>query len=107
MIASIVALFGFSLFVAIHAVPVDVLVSPPATTNTEGPAPEGPDNPQFNAGGFEGDIILPEGYYLVESSRGVAIYGSRQWPGGIIPYDMSAITGIDLPNPPPLWLMLP
>ena len=73
--------------------PVNVLIPVPVTTTTSVSAPEGAGNPQYTAGGFEGDMILPEGYELVDSGRGVAIYGSRQWPSGVIPYDMSAITG--------------
>ena len=45
-------------------------------------------------GGFEGDMIFPKGFNPLSSSepKGVATYWPRQWPNGIIPYDISAIT---------------
>jgi len=52
-------------------------------------------------GGFEGDMILPDGFDPTSESngKGVAIYGPRQWPNNIIPYDISSITSkIDLRN---------
>jgi hypothetical protein len=47
-------------------------------------------NPQLTAGGFEGDMIFPDGFDPTDSSRGVAIYGDRKWPNGQIPYEISA-----------------
>lgn len=48
-------------------------------------------------GGFEGDMILPEGFDPTKESdgRGVAIYGPRQWPNNVVPYDLSLITSTD------------
>ncbi|CAF0972711.1 unnamed protein product [Rotaria sordida] len=45
-------------------------------------------------GGFEGDMILPDGFDPTRTSntKGVAIYGPRAWPNNIIPYDISLIT---------------
>ena len=50
---------------------------------------------KVNGGGIEGDMIFPQGINPKSSTRGVAIYGNRQWPNGIIPYDISSITGIE------------
>lgn len=52
-------------------------------------------NAQLVGGGVEGDMIFPPGVNPKSSTRGVAIYGNRQWPNGVIPYDISAITGND------------
>lgn len=38
-------------------------------------------------------MILPDGLDPTDA-RGVAIYGPRQWPNNIIPYDLSGITSI-------------
>jgi hypothetical protein len=43
-------------------------------------------------GEFEGDMIFPDGFDPTDSSRGVAIHGNKQWPSGVVPYDISAIT---------------
>jgi len=48
---------------------------------------------RLHGGGVEGDMLFPPGFDPKSSARGVAIYGNQQWPGGVIPYDMSAITG--------------
>jgi hypothetical protein len=49
----------------------------------------------FTGGGFEGDMILPEGFdpTVEMDSRGVAIFGPRAWPNNVIPYDISTISG--------------
>jgi hypothetical protein len=46
-----------------------------------------------SGGGFEGDMIFPDGFdpTTADDARGVAISGSRQWPGNVIPYDLSGI----------------
>ena len=38
---------------------------------------------------LSGKVLLSTG----PEGRGVAIFGPRQWPSNIVPYDMSAITG--------------
>ncbi|CAF0738946.1 unnamed protein product [Rotaria sp. Silwood1] len=45
-------------------------------------------------GGFEGDMILTDGFdpTIPSNGKGVAIYGPRRWPNNIIPYDISLIT---------------
>ncbi len=55
-------------------------------------APEGV-NPQLLGGGFEGDMILPKGFNPKSLTRGTAAFGNITWPNGVIPYDISAITG--------------
>jgi hypothetical protein len=49
----------------------------------------------FAGGGFEGDMILPEGFDPTSEAdgRGVAIFGPRRWPNNLVPYDISGITG--------------
>jgi hypothetical protein len=49
----------------------------------------------FLGGGFEGDMILPDGFDPTKEydPKGVAIFGPRQWPNKVIPYDISGITG--------------
>ncbi len=54
--------------------------------------PEGA-NPQMLGGGFEGDMFLPKGFDPTGRTRGTAKFGNVKWPSGIIPYDISAITG--------------
>ncbi len=49
-------------------------------------------NPQQLGGGMEGDMLFQKGFNPKTSTRGVAIFGNKQWPNGIIPYDISAIT---------------
>ena len=46
-------------------------------------------------GGFEGDMLLTPEVDIKDAAdgRGVAIYGPRQWPNNIIPYDISQIIG--------------
>ncbi len=56
------------------------------------PAREGV-NPQLLGGGFEGDMILPKGFNPKSLTRGTARFGNITWPNGVIPYDISAITG--------------
>ena len=67
------------------------------------PPPVRPDNKlardhraQLRGGGVEGDMLFPPGFDPKSSARGVAISGNGQWPNGVIPYDMSAITGTPL-----------
>jgi hypothetical protein len=50
-------------------------------------------NPQLTGGGLEGDMLFPKDFNPKSATRGVAIYGDSRWPNGIIPYDISAITG--------------
>ena len=70
------------------------MISPPQVeASGDGVAPKGL-NPQLIAGGFEGDMMFPDG---ADPARGVAIIGKRQWPNGVIPYDISAITSKHLP----------
>lgn len=47
----------------------------------------------MRGGGFEGDMVFPKGFNPKNSARGVAIFGNKQWPDSVIPYDLSAITG--------------
>jgi len=51
-------------------------------------------NYELLGGGFEGDMILPDGFdpTKVSDVKGVAIFGNRRWPNHIIPYDISLIT---------------
>jgi len=92
MAASIFALLSLCLAFSVYGIPVDVNISPPQpSTNENQAAPKGV-NPQLLGGGFEGDMILPEGVDPTDPSRGVGIFGNMQWPSGVIPYDISAIT---------------
>lgn len=49
---------------------------------------------QWIGGGFEGDMIFPDGFNPLSphKAKGVARFGPRRWPNGIIPYDISAIS---------------
>ncbi|CAF1261205.1 unnamed protein product [Rotaria sordida] len=49
---------------------------------------------EWLGGGFEGDMIFPDGFdpTIESTGRGVAIYGPRRWSKNVIPYDMSLIT---------------
>jgi astacin len=49
---------------------------------------------EWLGGGFEGDMIFPDGFdpTIESTGRGVAIYGPRRWSQNVVPYDMSAIT---------------
>ncbi|UJR33496.1 hypothetical protein I4U23_020941 [Adineta vaga] len=51
-------------------------------------------NYELYGGGFEGDMIFPEGYDPTtdHDGRGVAAFGPRQWPNNIVPYDLTLIT---------------
>ncbi|CAF4715225.1 unnamed protein product [Rotaria sp. Silwood1] len=51
-------------------------------------------NYEWLGGGFEGDMIFPNGFdpTIESTGRGVAIYGPRRWFKNVIPYDMSLIT---------------
>ena len=48
----------------------------------------------LSGGGFEGDMILPDGFDPTseEDGKGVAIFGPRRWPNNVVPYDISLIT---------------
>ena len=70
---------------------MEIILPPPPLADKIEPAYEGT-NPQLLGGGFEGDMIFPDGFNPTDSARGVAISGNRKWPNGIIPYDISAIT---------------
>lgn len=92
MAASVLVLLSLCLAFGIQGLPLDVNIPPPeADANGNEPAQRGV-NPQLLGGGFEGDMIFPDGFDPTDASRGVAIYGNMKWPNGIIPYDMSAIT---------------
>jgi len=63
--------------------------------NTPIPAPvEKEINYELIGGGFEGDMILPDGFDPTKEPdvKGVAIFGNRRWPNNVIPYDISLIT---------------
>ncbi|UJR20064.1 hypothetical protein I4U23_023197 [Adineta vaga] len=90
MASSIFALLGLCLVFAVYGLPIDVVISPTLVNGNE--ESQRGMNPKLTAGGFEGDMIFPDGFDPTDPARGVAIYGEHQWPNGIIPYDMSAIT---------------
>jgi hypothetical protein len=48
----------------------------------------------FLGGGFEGDMIFPDGSDPANKllGRGVPIFGDYRWPNNVIPYDISTIT---------------
>jgi hypothetical protein len=50
----------------------------------------------YLGGGFEGDMFFPDGFdpTIDSTGRGVAIFGPRQWPNNVVPYDISLITGM-------------
>jgi hypothetical protein len=48
---------------------------------------------QLLGGGVEGDMIFPKDFNPKSSARGLAIYKNMKWPNGIIPYDITDITG--------------
>jgi hypothetical protein len=92
MATSVIALLSLCLAFIAHGIPVNVKISPPVPhVNAHKPVHQGI-NPQLLGGGFEGDMIFPKGFNPKSSTRGVAIFGNKQWPNGIIPYDISAIT---------------
>jgi len=79
-------------FVA-HGMPVEVLIAPPQPQLGEDDSMNTGPNAQLLGGGFQGDMLFPEGFDPTNPGRGVAIYGDNyRWPNGIIPYDISAIT---------------
>lgn len=51
-------------------------------------------NYEWLGGGFEGDMIFPDGFdpTIEPTGRGVAIFGPRRWPKNEVAYDMSLIT---------------
>jgi len=92
MAATVFAFLGLCLVFIAQGLPVDVnLVSRPSAGQKTKPAPKGTNAKQLG-GGFEGDMIFPNGFDPTDPTRGVAKYGTVQWPSGIIPYDISAIT---------------
>ncbi|CAF0752395.1 unnamed protein product [Adineta ricciae] len=64
------------------------LTNPISVFNTDGI------NYELYGGGFEGDMIFPDGYDPTKDydGRGAAAYGPRQWPNNIVPYDLTLIT---------------
>jgi hypothetical protein len=92
MAARFIALIGLCLVFIAHGIPVSIKISPPAPHTDELRLIHQGSKEQLNGGGFEGDMIFPKGFNPKSSARGVAIYGNRQWPSHIIPYDLSAIT---------------
>lgn len=92
MAARIVALICLCLALFAHAKPVkDNLPTLKHLPETVHESLRGLES-QLHGGGIEGDMIFPPGFDPKTSTRGVAIYGNKQWPGNVIPYDMSAIT---------------
>jgi len=92
MTASIFALLSLCLVFTAHGSPINIKISPPEpSADKNEPAYQGI-NPQLLCGGFEGDMIFSDGFDPTEPSRGVAIHGNKQWPSGVVPYDISAIT---------------
>jgi len=73
-----------------HGIPVGVKVFPPQPS-ADKPEPKG-NNAKLFGGGYEGDMLFPDGFDPTDATRGVAIYGNKQWPNGVIPYDISAIS---------------
>jgi hypothetical protein len=95
MAASVIALLTLCLVFIAHGIPIAVKISPPAPHVNRVPPKHQGINPQLLGGGFEGDMIFAKGFNPKSSVRGVAIFGNKQWPQGIIPYDISAITNAD------------
>jgi hypothetical protein len=93
MALTVFALLSLCFVFIAHGIPLDdgTLIAPPPAVDETEPAPKGVD-PQTLAGEFEGDMIFPDGFDPTDSTRGVAIFGNRQWPNRIIPYDISAIS---------------
>jgi hypothetical protein len=92
MAASIFALLSLCLVFIAHGIPVQVKVfPPPPQLNKVEPVHQGT-NPQQLGGGMEGDMLFAKGFNPKTATRGVAIFGNKQWPNGVIPYDISAIT---------------
>lgn len=92
MTACTFALFSLCLVFIAYGLPVNVQISRPAPrANRVKSMYRGP-NPQMLGGGMEGDMIFPNGFNPKSNTRGVAIFGNAQWPNGVIPYDISAIT---------------
>jgi len=92
MTASIFALLGLCLALITHGIPVQVKIAPPAPHLDEVESVHQGTNRQLLGGGIEGDMLFPKGVNPKSNVRGVAVFGNRQWPNGIVPYDMSAIT---------------
>jgi hypothetical protein len=95
MAASIFALLSLCLVFIAHGIPVHKKISPPAPHADRVKSMHHGTNPQQLGGGIEGDMIFPKGFDPKSTTRGVAIFGNKQWPNGIIPYDISAITDAD------------
>ena len=67
-------------------------ISPPVAQLDETESQDQGSDAQMHGGGMEGDMIFPANFNPKSSVRGVAIYGNKQWPNGVIPYDISAIS---------------
>jgi len=93
MVTIVVGLFTLCLAFIVHGNPVHVMIAPPQpSANGEEPMPSGI-NAKLLGGGFQGDMLFPDGLEPVDTGRGVAIYSNNyRWPNGVIPYDISAIT---------------
>lgn len=87
MAARAFVLLGLCLAFIAHGIPVRVKILSPAPHVDEIKPVHRRIDPKLLGGGVEGDMIFPK-----SSTRGVAIFGNRQWPGNVIPYDISAIT---------------
>jgi hypothetical protein len=92
MAASVFVLLSLCLAFSVYGLPVDVIISAPEPSTSENEPAQRGVNPVLLGGGFEGDMIFPDGFDPTDSSRGVAIFGNRKWPNGVIPYDISAIS---------------
>jgi hypothetical protein len=95
MAASIFALLSLCLVFIAHGKPVHKKISQPAPHADRLQFVHQGTIPQQLGGGIEGDMIFPKGFDPKSTTRGVAIFGNKQWPNGIIPYDISAITDAD------------
>jgi hypothetical protein len=84
----IITLFCLYFIWIAHGVPIHTKISRPVVHADEKKSLQQGINPELRGGGLEGDMIFPK-----NSTRGVAMYGGGRWPGGIIPYNISAITG--------------
>jgi hypothetical protein len=92
MASTAFALLALCLVFIAHGIPInEKLIAPPALPDKPEAEPKGT-NPMLLGGEFEGDMIFPDGFDPTDSSRGVAIHGNKQWPSGVVPYDISAIT---------------
>jgi len=95
MTACMFALFSLCLVFSAFGIPIDVNIHPPKSDEHHIESVLKGVNPQLLGGGFEGDMFLPKGFDPTGRTRGTAKFGNIQWPNGVIPYDMSAITDIE------------